>query len=194
MGQIQTDPLPSIADSAIYASFDANNPDQMVVVAINRTDQPLDTAIAVTSDFRFDSADVFQLTSSSSNPVSAGNIPIGLLNAFHYNMPAFSVSTLVLNAAPNTADFNEDGKVNGADFLIWQTGSGTTSGAGLSQGDANGDGAVNAADLDVWELQYGSTSLAIAQQVPEPSTGILLLAFFLIGSRTLGLGNSRELS
>jgi hypothetical protein len=75
------------------------------------------------------------------------------------------------------ADFDEDGDVDGLDFITWQQGLGTPS-AGRDDGDANGDGAVNGADLDVWAGQFGDavgqTSLAA---VPEPgSWGLLLVA------------------
>lgn len=63
----------------------------------------------------------------------------------------FSVSAVVqLNA-----DFNNDGMVDGSDFLIWQRQFGAAVPA-FTNGDANGDGAVNAVDLAVWRDQFGS--------------------------------------
>src|SRR5690606_32450705 len=45
-------------------------------------------------------------------------------------------------------DFNGDGNVDGADFVIWQTNFPNNSGAAsLDQGDANGDGNVDGADF-----------------------------------------------
>lgn len=170
----------SIGESAVYASIDADNPDQVTIIAINRTDAALDTAIAIASDFRFDSADVYQLTSDSSSPVIAGTIPIDLVNAFNYHMPAYSISTLVLNAKLTDADFNQDGLVDGSDFLIWQTGFGTATGASLTVGDANGDGAVNSDDLEIWRQQYGASNYLAAQQVPEPSAALLLASMTLV--------------
>lgn len=61
-------------------------------------------------------------------------------------------------AVVENADFNSDTTVDGFDFLTWQRGSGTTSGATLDQGDANGDGAIGVADLAIWETQYGNTT------------------------------------
>jgi hypothetical protein len=71
---------------------------------------------------------------------------------------------------PNNADFDSDGDVDGADFLIWQRGFGT--GSTLAQGNADGDGDVDAADLAIWKTQYGSTGLATAAaaSVPEPAS------------------------
>jgi endonuclease I len=78
-------------------------------------------------------------------------------------------------AAPvESADFNGDGDIDGADFLTWQLGVGATEGATRAQGDANGDGAVDAADLAVWTgALEPSPELA---SVPEPAT--LALGFF----------------
>jgi hypothetical protein len=85
--------------------------------------------------------------------------------------------------APDNADFDGDGDIDGNDFLAWQVGFGIASGASLAQGDANDDGAVNHLDLAIWEIQYGTVStLATMAVVPEPAAswsllvaGILLL-------------------
>lgn len=63
----------------------------------------------------------------------------------------FGVAAIV----PLNADFNNDGMVDGSDFLTWQRQFGATVPA-FTNGDANGDGAVNAADLAVWRDQFGS--------------------------------------
>jgi mannan endo-1,4-beta-mannosidase len=41
------------ASSSVYASIDAKNPNRMTLVAINRTNQPLNAAIAISDDNRF---------------------------------------------------------------------------------------------------------------------------------------------
>jgi hypothetical protein len=70
------------------------------------------------------------------------------------------------------ADFNGDGQVDGADFLVWQRGNGGPGGA--TQGDANGDSIVNGDDLAIWQSHYGGTSAAqVAAAVPEPTTAAL---------------------
>jgi hypothetical protein len=73
-----------------------------------------------------------------------------------------------------SADFDGDGDVDGADFLTWQRGNGISSGASPAQGDANGDMAVNGADLAVFRMQFGQTGGVSA--VPEPATTLLALA------------------
>jgi hypothetical protein len=78
---------------------------------------------------------------------------------------------LNLTASPiANADFDDDGDVDGSDFLTWQRGLGS---AGL--GDADGNGFVNGADLEIWADQFGvpSPSSTNTAAVPEPSLNIL---------------------
>lgn len=75
-----------------------------------------------------------------------------------------------------TGDFDNDGDVDGYDFLIWQRGLGTT---------------YDASDLADWQLNYGGGgSLAASTVVPEPSTTVL--AFF--ASVGLWMGILRRLT
>jgi lysozyme len=80
-----------------------------------------------------------------------------------------------------TGDFDNDGDVDGRDFLRWQRGFGITSGATRAQGDANFNGAVTALDLQVWQNSYGAGALAAVTTVPETSV------FFLITSCSAAL-------
>jgi hypothetical protein len=80
------------------------------------------------------------------------------------------------------ADFDNDGDVDGRDFLTWQRGYGT--GTNNSTGDANGSGTVNGADLTIWQGQYNGGALS-AVTVPEPATALLLVLGFL-GTCRLG--------
>ncbi len=61
-----------------------------------------------------------------------------------------------------SADFDEDGVIDGNDFLTWQRGLGASGGASRGDGDANGDGAVNASDLGVWRSMFDSAQHAVA--------------------------------
>lgn len=76
----------------------------------------------------------------------------------------------MIAAATESADFNSDSVVDGADFLIWQRGFGGT--GGLTSGDANGDGAINESDLTIWKQQLGASTLSRAA-IPEPGAFIL---------------------
>lgn len=77
-----------------------------------------------------------------------------------------------------SADFDNDGDVDGSDFFVWQANVGTANGrrATLDAGDADYDGDVDAEDLAVWASQYASAqALASSVSIPEPSTALLLL-------------------
>ncbi len=82
-----------------------------------------------------------------------------------------------------------DGDVDGVDFLAWQRGNGTTSGAIVAGGDVSGDGAVDDYDLWLWSQHYGATAtagnLSANHQIPEPVTWGL----FVMGS--IGLSQWR---
>ena len=85
-------------------------------------------------------------------------------------------ATLLFSTVPNDADFDDDGDVDGLDFLTWQRGYGT--GSLHSDGNANGDGTIDAVDLAIWQQQY-STTLPLSTTVPEPCTLILLLGLLV---------------
>ncbi len=57
-----------------------------------------------------------------------------------------------------SADFDENGFVDGADFLQWQRGLGIPGGAVRGDGDANVDGRVDAVDLEIWRDAFGGTA------------------------------------
>jgi hypothetical protein len=63
-----------------------------------------------------------------------------------------------LIGANSPADFDQDGVVDGADFLAWQRGMGVMSGAARPDGDADGDGAVDGDDLTLWRDGFGNAS------------------------------------
>ncbi len=96
-----------------------------------------------------------------------------------------------------SADFDQDGDTDGADFLAWQRGSGTLINASRASGDADGDGDVDDSDLAIWQAAFGGgapafSSLAVA--VPEPTAWVLfyfavLLAMIFGGRRASQLAS-----
>lgn len=78
-----------------------------------------------------------------------------------------SVVLSVVSTGPAfSADFNIDGKVDGADLTKWKQSFG---GVGA---DANGDGVSNGADFLMWQQQFGSgvPATAAVGAVPEPAS------------------------
>lgn len=95
--------------------------------------------------------------------------------------------------APPNADYNDDGKIDGADFLLWQRQFGTSVTA-FSGADGNGNGVVDAPDLAFWKTGFGSatpTGQIAAAAVPEPGSlllggvcGLLLVGRFALKRRS----------
>jgi len=74
-------------------------------------------------------------------------------------------------SAPS-ADFVDNDFIDGADFLAWQRGFGTTSDATRADGNADDDGDVDASDLAAWLATYGqvettplTSTIGIEQEV-----------------------------
>jgi hypothetical protein len=79
------------------------------------------------------------------------------------------------------ADFDNDGDVDGRDFLRWQRGVGLSGSATNAQGDADGDLDVDRQDLAAWESRFGTSGNAAASLsvVPEPG-GVGLVVLTLV--------------
>jgi hypothetical protein len=72
-------------------------------------------------------------------------------------------------------DYNGDGVVNAADYVVWRNTLGQ-SGANLGA-DGNGDGIINLADFNLWKANFGKLSgatSALYASVPEPRANMLL--------------------
>ena len=90
-----------------------------------------------------------------------------------------ALSAAALAITPS-ADFNDDGRVDGRDFVLWQRTLGAT-GTNLAA-DANSDGAVDLSDLAIWRQQFGtSPTVSAINAAPEPPATqlALTLALFL---------------
>lgn len=82
-----------------------------------------------------------------------------------------------------SGDFNDDGKVDATDYIVWRRSSGLI-GAGLAA-DGNADLHVDDTDYSIWKANFGRTlsgsGEGIASAVPEPGT-IMLLGTVICGS------------
>jgi hypothetical protein len=88
---------------------------------------------------------------------------------------------------PLAGDYNSDGTVNQADYLVW-SGQYGQSGAGLTA-DGTGDGVVNAADYTVWRDAHvsGSTSVSVPEGATLTMLGLSAVVFAGSGRLRRGL-------
>ncbi|MBL9162159.1 MAG: PEP-CTERM sorting domain-containing protein [Planctomycetaceae bacterium] len=83
--------------------------------------------------------------------------------------------TPFIDSNPSNGDFDGDNDVDGADFLIWQRGFGSTGQPDATTGDADDDGDVDADDLALWTSHFGGApAVAAIGAVPEPASLALL--------------------
>jgi glucose/arabinose dehydrogenase len=71
---------------------------------------------------------------------------------------------------PIAGDFDEDGDVDGDDLVIWQQAYGSD-----DLGDADDDGDSDGRDLLIWQRNMTPEAILALSDVPEPTSGILLL-------------------
>ena len=85
----------------------------------------------------------------------------------------------------SNGDYNQNGVVDGADYVVWRDTSGQT-GVGLAA-DGNGDGQVTNADFTLWRSKFGQSAgvgagdISQGGVVPEPSSVAILLSSIAIG-------------
>ena len=86
-------------------------------------------------------------------------------------------STTVVLSVVSTGDYNADGAVDAADYVLWRKTLGDA-GAALPA-DGNGNGVVDAPDFDYWRARFGDVigtgAGAVTAAVPEPAAAMLLL-------------------
>jgi hypothetical protein len=87
------------------------------------------------------------------------------------------ISAAIVAAAALLGDYNRNGVVDAADFIVWRTSVGSI-GSGFAA-DGNGDNTVSQADYDIWRMHFGETlgggASTEIQPIPEPSTTTQLL-------------------
>lgn len=118
----------------------------------------------------------FTVLSAASISGSFSTVELPLLNPGL--VWSYQQSNTAITLRVQKADFNQDGVVNAADYVLWRDQLNRT-GTGLSA-DANGDMVVNAADLAIWKGNFGSIRGNVAAgagsttAVPEPSAVALV--------------------
>jgi hypothetical protein len=110
---------------------------------------------------------------------------------------AFSYLRAEASGPPTTTgDYNNNGKVDAADYVVWRK---TLNQPAVPQGsgaDGDADGTVDPGDYDFWRARFGNTVAgagggALGSAVPEPASALMLIAgiaglFLRRGTRIAG--------
>lgn len=85
-----------VPGTSVYASLDDGAEGRVVVVALNKTGAPVDVGVALTHTVQLTKAEVYELNAGSPTLTRGADIGLSQTNAFVRQLPAFSVTTLVL--------------------------------------------------------------------------------------------------
>jgi hypothetical protein len=124
-------------------------------------------------------------TISNLTPGPDTNLYIKFIGSTGYYGYLNSMEIIVNTPAGVTGDYNNDGKVDAADYVVWRDHLGQT--FALPNRDPANTGAVSASDYNSWKAHFGAggpgSGASVSGAVPEPSTIVLsVLAFFgLVG-------------
>lgn len=118
-----------------------------------------------------------------------GQVKFGSINGNVATIYAMSTNngieafTFTLDTAvTNSGDYNGNGVVDAADYILWRETLGQAASLAGSGADGDGDGTIGPGDYSYWQARFGNTAgsgLGTAQ-VPEP-TSIALVALMLMG-------------
>jgi hypothetical protein len=162
--------------AAVFVNIDELGNVTPVLVSALHTDyvetEPGSGVFLPESNYDFDPenpTDYFTSTSNFLNIDEFGTFFAGFEGAGDANFVAYFDYTF---DESTPGDFDEDGDVDGADFLIWQRGGSPTP--------------LSAGDLTNWQNNYDNEGLVAVVAVPEPSSFAILCAMgsgLLIGRR-----------
>lgn len=193
------DPLGNGATSGAHG-YDAATPYTMTWEITRNASNGLDMDVKITGG-TLDNDGTAQVTVTDATPVGvdSATAPFGSYKfdtfslrpsgesttASVFDTSLFKVEFFSSATPPGVpGDYNGNGKVDGADYVVWRKG-------GPLQNEVDAPGTVNAVDYTEWRARFGNTSGAgagvSAAGVPEPGTIGLLLA----GVLGMSLGRRR---
>lgn len=107
---------------------------------------------------------------------------IGTIDRITIQWPATGITQVFEDVTPNTlltiiepaaADWDHDGKIDAADYSLWQASHGMTT-AAHADGDSNNDGDVDGSDFLTWQRQYSTDQKPANIAVPEPVSNAII--------------------
>jgi T5SS/PEP-CTERM-associated repeat protein len=128
--------------------------------------------------------DTFQILTAAGGITGTLNLATApaLTGGMRWNLD-FTQNAVVLSVV-TTGDYNGNGIVDAADYVVWRNLLGQSS-AGLAA-DGDGSGNVDAADYGIWRSHFGSvvgTASGAVAAVPEPAVWALLTISLLLSPR-----------
>lgn len=98
------------------------------------------------------------------------------------NTTRIKVTLFIPDPLIHPGDYNDDGTVDAADYVVWRRKLGQTATPGTSA-DGDGNGVVEPADYGVWRARFGQTAAGSGSSaptpVPEPGSAILFCVALL---------------
>jgi hypothetical protein len=79
---------------------------------------------------------------------------------------AFELQSIAL---ASSGDFNQNGRVDAADYVLWRNTKGTTGVPAFTGADGDGDGIIGQGDYNVWRSHFGNTTGAGSGASAEPA-------------------------
>ena len=103
------------------------------------------------------------------------------------------IQLVAVSAAGPTGDYNDNGVVDAADYVVWRNTFGQAASPSGSGADGNANGTIDAGDFDFWKTKFGNSvpgaGLGAIAAVPEPGTLSLTIALISV---VLCNGNRRK--
>lgn len=97
----------------------------------------------------------------------------------YLNTPAYAALDNLVLSLPLTGDYNRDGRVDAADYVVWRNTLGSTDNLAA---DGNRSGQIDIGDYLIWKEAYTAPSAGLSgRSVPEPDAGLLALVVFIVG-------------
>jgi hypothetical protein len=130
---------------------------------------------------------------------SSGQVFTTLGSSSTFGLIAPATTTTTVRVFIGSADYNDNGIVDAADYVLWRNFNGLSVPNGFGP-DGNGDGIVNQADYSFWRSRFGlpmgsgSGESLSTNAVPEPRSGILLVMAILVVSMYPHVSRRRKLA
>lgn len=163
----------SFADQSLAGWDEADNSTRFRITEFNTADGSLLTG-------QGPAALLGQLLSINGAPIDLSDLKFEFLLATGETMEG----VIEFASVGNRGDFDSDGDVDGADFLVWQRTLGATVSPLGSGADGNANGVVDAGDVTIWKSGFSADrSAPVSATVPEPSSttlAIILLALCIV--------------